>query len=385
MTTVLRVVIDQIVAPVPGGIGRYSEELTRAIIATAPEGCEVVGIVSAISVEDQDRLKTLLPGLAELAIMPVPRRELAQLWRMGVVTVPGTAMNGKGMVHAPSLLAPLRAHDRLNEVGTQTVVTIHDVVPWTHPETLTRHEASWLKAMAKRAHRFADAVVVPTHAVAERLNAAMDFGDRIRVIGGAVSPKLTLPVDADERAAQLGLPDRYILSVGTLEPRKGLEPLIRSLAHADAVDLPLIIVGPDSQGDLDVTALAEQAGLATDRVRTLGFLADADLAVAIDRATVFAFPSLAEGFGLPVIEAFSLGTPVVHSDAPAVVEVAAGAGLRVDREGAEGYPARLAAAIATVAGDPALADRLRTQGLDRAGAFSWQDAAQKVWQLHADL
>lgn len=383
--TTLRVVVDQIVAPIPGGIGRYSEELTRAIIDTAPEGCDVVGIVSASATDDQERLRTLLPDLAELAVMPVPRRELAMLWRLGIVAIPGTSMTGKGMVHAPSLLAPLRAHDRLNEVGTQTVVTIHDVVPWTHPETLTRHGASWHKAMARRAHRFADAVVAPTHAVAAKLNELMDFGDRIRVIGGAVSSKLVLPIDADQRAEQLGLPDRYILSVGTLEPRKGLEPLIRSLAHADSVDLPLIIVGPEGWGDLDVAGLAAQAGLDEGRVRTLGFLTDADLAVAIDRATVFAFPSLAEGFGLPVIEAFSLGTPVVHSDAPAVVEVAAGAGVRVEREDAEGYPARLAAAIASIVGDAKLAERLRFQGLDRAGAFSWQDSAQKVWQLHADL
>lgn len=383
--TTLRVVVDQIIAPVPGGIGRYTEELTRALIATAPPECDVTGIVSATSEEDIDRLRMLLPDLAELVTLPLPHREVATMWRHGVVSVPGTSMTGKGMVHAPSLLAPLSKHDRLNEVGTQTVVTIHDVVPWTHPETLKPHQVSWHKAMAKRARKYADAVVVPTHAVADELNDIMDFGDRVRVIGGAVSSKLTLPIDADARAQDLDLPEHYILSVGTLEPRKGLDSLIRSLAHADAADLPLIIVGPAGWGDLDVATIAAGAGLAGDRVRTLGFLADADLAVALDRATVFAFPSLAEGFGLPVIEALSFGTPVVHSDAPAVVEVAAGAGITVEREDAEGYPARLAGAIASVAGDAALAERLHYQGLDRAGAFSWQDSAQKVWQLHADL
>ena len=120
-------------------------------------------------------------------------------------------------------------------------------------------------------------------------------------------------------------------------------------------------------------------------MRSLGFLTDADLAVALERASVFVFPSIAEGFGLPVIEAFSLGTPVVHSDVPAVVEVAAGAGVAVACEDAEGYPERLAAAISAVLADPALAKRLRITGLDRAKTFSWKDSAEKVWQLHADL
>jgi glycosyltransferase involved in cell wall biosynthesis len=239
--------------------------------------------------------------------------------------------------------------------------------------------------MTKRAHRFADAVVVPSHAVASQLGELLDFGDRIRVIGGAVSSKLQVPVDADARAARLGLPERYLLSVGTLEPRRGLTALIQSLAHPDSVDLPLLIVGPEGWGGVDVAAIAAEAGLADGRVRTLGFLADADLAVALDRAYGFVFPSIAAGFGLPVIEAFHFGTPVVHSDEPAVLEVAAGAGIAVEREDAEGYPARLASAIAAVVTDPGLAERLHYTGLDRAGAFSWRDSAQKVWQLHADL
>ncbi|MCU1419785.1 MAG: mannosyltransferase [Homoserinimonas sp.] len=380
MTTTLRVVVDSIVSQPPSGIGRYTEELTRQLIEVAPPGCEVAGIVSASPEEDYDRLQLLLPGMTDLFKSVLARKELRKSWRYGLTPLPG-----KGMVHSPDLMAPLTRHDRLNDAGTQTVVTIHDVVAWTNPDTLNPRSMAWTKAMAKRAHRFADAVVVPTHTVASQLNDIMDFGDRIRVIGGAVSSKLTLPVDAEVRARELQLPARYILSVGTLEPRKGLTALIQSLAHPDAADLPLLIVGPTGWGDVDVAAVAAEAGLAEDRVRKLGFLPDADLAVTLDRATVFAFPSIAEGFGLPMIEAFSFGTPVVHSDAPAVVEVAYGAGVSVEREDAESYPERLAQAIARVASDAALAERLKYLGLDRAKAFSWKDSAEKVWQLHADL
>jgi glycosyltransferase involved in cell wall biosynthesis len=378
--TTLNVIVDPIISPVPGGIGRYTEELTRELIRVAPPGCDVAGIVSASSDAEYETLMTLRPGVARLDKSRLPRRELGLAWEFGFARI-----NGRGMVHSTSLLAPLGRHDRLHHESDQVVVTIHDVVPWTNPETLSPRRVSWHKAMTKRAQRFADAIVVPSHSVAGQLGEIMDFGDRIRVIGGAVSSKLEVPVDADDRAARLGLPGRYILSVGTLEPRKGLAALIQSLAEPGSVDLPLLIAGPDGWGGVDVAAIAAEAGLPEGRVRTLGFLADADLAVVLDRAAVFVFPSIAEGFGLPVIEAFHFGTPVVHSDEPAVLEIAAGAGIPVERDDAEGYPARLAEAIARVVNDRALAERLHVTGLDRSRAFSWRDSAEKVWQLHADL
>ena len=380
MTTTLRVIVDQIVAPTPGGVGRYAEELTRALIETAPLGCDVVGVMSSSAEADYELVRTLLPGMTDLLKSPLGRRELSLAWQHGFTKIPGT-----GMVHAPSLLAPLRRHDRLNNQNDQIIVTIHDVVPWTHPETLTPHGVSWHKAMARRAQKYADAVVTPTHAVAGQLADIMDFGDRIRVVPGAVSGKFEVPVDADQRAERLGLPERYLLSVGTLEPRKGLQPLIRSLVSAEDSGLPLLIAGPQGWGELDVSAIAADAGVDPERVRALGRLSDADLAVAMDRATVFVFPSLAEGFGLPIIEAFHFGTPVVHSDDPALMEVAADAGVSVALSPTDGYPDRLATAIRSVVDDSALAERLRFAGMDRERAFSWKDSAQKVWQLHADL
>jgi hypothetical protein len=157
--TTLRIIIDQILAPVPGGIGRYAQELTTALIESAPAGCSVEGIVSASSDAQYAELERKLPGLSRLYKSALARRELSAAWQHGFTRLPG-----KGMVHATSLLAPLSRHDRAGTRGTaeQIAVTIHDVVPWTHPETLTAHGASWHKAMAKRAFKYADAVVVPT-------------------------------------------------------------------------------------------------------------------------------------------------------------------------------------------------------------------------------
>lgn len=375
--TTLRVIIEEMLAPKPTGVARYAEELTRELIRVAPRGCYVEGIVSASTEADYASITDRLPGLSALYKSPLARREMTTAWQHGFTRLPGS-----GMVHAPSLLAPLARHDRLN-TGEQIAVTIHDALPWSSPDSLSPRSLSWHKAMAKRAEKYADAIVVPTHAVAEQLTEFIDFGDRIRVIGGAASPKIALPVDAGERAERLGLPERYLLAFGGLEPHRGIEPLIRALATEGAPSYPLLLVGT-----VNAEALAEavrSAGLSADRVRPLGQLADADLAVVLQRAAVLVFPSLDEGFGLPIVEAFQFGTPVVHSDAPALLEVAAEAGVIVERGDAEGYPARLARAIASVTNDPAFAERLHYSGLDRSQVFSWRASAEKVWQLHADL
>ncbi|GAB3585155.1 glycosyltransferase family 1 protein [Leifsonia lichenia] len=380
--TTLRVVVDELIGDAPGGARRYTEELTRQLIATAPAGCQVEGIVPNVPDEVLDDLRMRLPGIAAITKLPMGRRELVMAWQSGL------KLGGvSGMVHAPSLLAPLRKHDRVND-GDQIAVTIHDVLPWLHPESLGSANALWHKAMAKRARKHADAIVVPTHAIADQLGEFIDFGDRVRVIGGAPATTLRLPADADARAERLGLPERYALTLGSIMPRKGIAPLIRAVALPDAQDIPLIIAGPDRFGDGSATGVAAAAGLPEDRVRALGHLDDADLAVALDRATVFVFPSLAEGFGLPIVEAFKFGLPVIHSDDPALVEVAAGAGLVVERPETPHDPAyseRLAAAIGRVLDDAELRTRLGILAADRARAFSWRDSAERVWQLHADL
>lgn len=379
-TTTLRVILDQVGAEAPSGIGRYALELTRQLIETAPRGCDVMGIVRSSPQGDYDRIERELPGLAQLFKSALDRRQLAAAWQHGFSRLPGA-----GMVHAPSLFAPLYRHDRLNNPGEQIVVTIHDAIAWTHPETLAPGAVSWSKAMAKRAQRYADAIVVPTHAVAEQLAEALDLGDRIRVIAGAVSSTLHLPDDADERAAALELPEHYVLAVGPFEPRKGVSELLWAFADTAAPDLPLVLVGPASHADIDLERVREDARLSPDRVLSLGPLGDADLAVVYDRAAAVVVPSLAEGFALPVLEAMSFGTPVIHSDAPALLEMAADAGISVARDDFAGYPRRLAEAMRRVIEEPGLADELAIRGHDRVHAFSWRDAAEKTWQLHADL
>lgn len=377
--TTLRVIVDEVLTEVPDGTSRYSLELTRQLIATAPRGCDVEGIIAAHDDKDRLLLDQVLPGLAGLQSLPVGSRELRLAWQMGV-----KLPVGGGLIHAPSLLAPLFKHKGRGTLE-QTTVTVHDVSAYTAPDAVGIVEAAWQKAMVKRARKFADAIVVPTHAVAEQLDEVARLGDRIRVIGGAPSDTLRVPADADARAAALRLPERYVATVSSLDPRRGLRELIAAMAHPLMNGTPLVVVGPEEFRGEHVATVAMEAGLPEGRVRALGTLGDSDLAVVLSRASVFAYPNLISGFGLPVVEAMRFGTPVVHSDDPAVAEVAFGAGVAVPREDAAGYPERLAQAISAVLADGAVRDRLRFAGMDRAAAFSWQDSAERVWALHAEL
>jgi glycosyltransferase involved in cell wall biosynthesis len=378
--TTLRVIIDDMLARTPNGISRYTEELTRALITFAPTGCKVEGIVSASTEPEYASILAKLPGLTGMYKSALARRELVAAWQHGFTRIPGG-----GMIHATSLVAPLSRHDRLNDAGHQIAVTIHDVNAWTHPSSYGSRRVAWHKAMVQRAYKYADAIIVPSHAVADQLSEIVDFGERVRVIGGAVSSSLQLPTDAAARAKRLALPAKYILAMGGLEPRRGITRLLEALALPGASTLPLLIVGPDDTETGVVAAAATAAGLPEGRVRSISYLDDPDLAVVLSKATMLVVPSLAEGFGLPVLEAFQLGTPVIHSDAPAIVETAGGAGLIVALDDPDGYPARLSDAITRVATDTKLAASLSTKGLDRAGLFNWRTAAEKVWQLHADL
>lgn len=380
--TTLRVILDEVLSPAPTGTARYAEELTRALIETAPAGCVVEGIVAASPESDYTALRDKLPGLGDLFKSALARRELTAAWQHGFTPLPS------GLVHAPSLLAPLQRHDRLNDAGHQIVVTIHDAIAWTHPDSLPPRRVAWYTAMAKRAVKYADAVIVPTHAVATQLAERFDFGDRVRVIGGAVSRSIAVPElqKADAAASAMRLPERYLLAIAGLESRRGIAHLLRALALPGAPTIPLLVVGPDREQAQTLKAMVKEAGLPARRVRALGHISDERLSVALDRATALVFPSVDEGFGLPVLEAFSLGTPVVHSDAPALLEVSGGAGLAVELgDLGAGYDARLAEAIGRVVYDPGFAAELGTTGQDRAGLFTWRSSAEKVWQLHADL
>jgi glycosyltransferase involved in cell wall biosynthesis len=376
--TTLNVILDEMISPAPTGLSRYAGELSRALLEFAPAGCFVEGIISASTEDVYEEVAERLPGLSALFKSALTRRDLTAAWQHGFTPVPS------GMVHAPSLFAPLRNHDRVNSPGNQVVVTIHNVRAWTHPESLPARQVSWTKGMAQRAFKYADAVVVPTHAIAAELQQILPFGERLRVLGAAVSSTLVPPSDASERGERLELPERYLLTSRSDAGDPEVATVIAALALHDEIELPLLIVGADASST-EIDALASASGLAPGRVRTLPPLSDSDLSVVVQRAEIFVYPTLGAGFGMPMLEAFSLGVPVIHADAASLVEVAGGAGESVASANAVEFPRLLGESIAKLVSDGALRARLGLMGADRAKLFTWRACAEGVWQLHADL
>lgn len=367
--TILRVIIDEILSPLPGGDRHYAEELTRAVLTAAPRGTEVHGVVSASTEAEYADLAARLPALGGLFKSALARRELRLAWHRGFTRLPGG-----GMVHSPSLLAPLHRHDRLNEVGNQTIVTIHSVVPWADPESLGSRASAWYQGMAKRAQRYADAIVVPSHTVAERLSEFIDFGDRVRVIEGAASANIKAPSDSAERRRRLELPERYVVVPGATSAR-GLRDALTGVAAIG--DLAAVVLEADDPALL--ASVAGEVGLPADRALALDTVSTADRGAVLDGAAALLVTGDEVGFGIPVLDAFTLGTPVVFRTEQSLGDLAAGAALEV------GPDDDLTDALRTVLDDASEAERWGIQGQDRARAFSWRSAGEKTWQLHADL
>ncbi|MGH3935997.1 MAG: glycosyltransferase family 4 protein [Pseudonocardiaceae bacterium] len=352
----------------PGGTGRYSRELASARAATAPAGWTVGSAVA----RHADPTPAMIPGVEGPQVLPLPRKALVAAWESGISLWPGG-----DTVHAPTPLAPPRPRR-----GCDLVVTVHDTVPWTHPDALTRRGAGWHRRMIGRAARRAGALVVPTAAVADELPLHVACQARVQVVGAGVSPAvIRLPEHSADIVTRFGLPPRYVLAIGTLEPRKGIDTLLAALAAPDAPDLPVVLAGQPGWGRVDPAALAGRFGLAPGRVHVLGRISDPELAVVLRGAAVLAAPSRAEGFGLPMLEAMAAGIPVIHSDVPALVEVAGGAGVTVRRDD----PAALAAALHTVLSDPIQAQTMIAAGRRRAQRFTWEGVARRVWSVHVQL
>lgn len=280
---------------------------------------------------------------------PLPRPLLYETWlrwrrpRVERVTGPVDLAHATALVPCPSA-SPL-------------VVTVHDVAFVHFPDRFTRQGRRVMFRSLDVIRERAAAVITSSEASATDLRALGIADHRLHVVPLGVEPVAVTAEHVDEVRRRHQLPERFVLFVGTLEPRKNLARLVRAVG---AAGLPLVVVGPDGWGDA--------APAAGGDVRFLGFVPGADLPALYATATVFAYPSEWEGFGLPVAEAMAQGTPVVTSAGRSTEEVAGGAAVLVDPLDVESIGAGLVEAVDRAA-------ELGAAGRARAGELTWSRAA----------
>jgi glycosyltransferase involved in cell wall biosynthesis len=346
------------------GIGRYVAQLLPELVRLSGATGDRLA-ATAFTLRGRGELAALLPvGVADRS-RAVPARLLQELWaRRERPTV--TSLIGRvDVFHGTNFVLPPPGRAR-------GVVTVHDLAFLHSPGTVSA-ASQRLRHLVPRALARADVVCTPSMAVADEVADAYGLAaDRILVTRLGVDSTWGATTAPDTGwLAERSLPARYMVFVGTIEPRKMLPTLLdamRLLRGTDAGAVPLVILGPAGWGpQLDLT------GLDAGQVVLTGYRADEEVRRIVAGAAVLAFPSAAEGFGLPPLEAFAAGVPVVASDLPVVREV-----LGEDPVLASLVPVADAAALAG-----ALADRLSTPDPPGATAARRARAARFTWAATA--
>ena len=246
------------------------------------------------------------------------------------------------------------------------IVTIHDIAFMYSPERFTSHGVKVMTRGLERC-RSADLIMCPTEVTRGELIDVGFAANTIRVVPWGVNAVLADAKPSEQTLRPYSLPDEFVLFVGTVEPRKNLAALAAATAM---IDMPLVIAGAPGWGDAAVPPNAD--------IRFLGHVPADVLSALYVTASVFAYPSLHEGFGLPVLEAMAHGAPVVTSRGTATEEVAGGAAVLVDPADVES----IAAGLRTAFDD---APELVRLGTNRAAACSWENTAEATVECYREV
>jgi len=284
----------------------------------------------------------------------------------------------------PARLRRLRAHLYfgpagllpLGDVGLPAVLTAHDMAIYRHPEWFPGGQALATRLVVPRSMRRADAVVAVSASTAGDVEELFGVdAQRLEVVPEGVAGRFQpLPPERiEDMRRRLDLPSRFVLFVGTIEPRKNLPTLLDAWSRMRERP-PLVVAGTWGWRFDDVRERLERLA---PEVRVLGAIPSGDLPGLYNLASCLAHPAWYEGFGLTPLEAMACGVPVVASDASSLPEVVGGAGLLVDPADVEGWTD----ALERVCGDLDTAATLRRRGILRAAEFTWSRAAQRTWRV----
>lgn len=364
-----------------GGIGRYTRELLQTLYSTDAESQYRLFYASRWPIPHP--LPGPLPANFHARHLPFDDVWLARLWHRAQIPLPVETITGPlDVFHSPDFtLPPVRR-------GTRTLLTIHDLSFIRDPDSATPVLRQYLNAVVPRSVARADHILADSYATrADLIELYHTPPEKISVLYSGVNAVFRPVSDPAPRAAvraKYHLGDSpFILAVGTLQPRKNYVRLIQAFSSLVTRHPSLVLVIAGGKGWLYDSIFAEVERLKL-RARVLfpGFVDDADLPALYSAARVLAYPSLYEGFGLPMLEAMACGTPVVTSTASCLPEVAGEAAICVPPTDVDA----LAHALDQVVSDESVRAELKVKGLARAKAFTWERAARElVKKYHALL
>ena len=353
------------------GTGVYTREILARLLAPTHEQSSSGDALRYAVIGHPEHAGVVAPPTPYLTQQaplrrPAPKIEKV-LWEQ--ITLPlATARINAGLLYAPYFSLPLVTDAR-------TVVTIHDLIPLLLPEYAPSAPFKAYFKLVSAATRRADAIVTDSrHSAADIARHLGVPPDRIHVVPLGVDARFTRSHDTEELArlrARLGLPERFILYLGGVDPRKNVSVLLRALRllrDRGQKIAPLAVVAPQGGRFADPRDEAAQLSVTSDAL-FLDWIAEEDKAALYAAATAFAFPSRYEGFGLTPLEAMAAGTPVLCSAASSLPEVAGDAALLLDPDDAAAW----ADALARIDGDESLRADLAARGRAQAATFTWDD------------
>lgn len=354
----MRVAFDVTAAGVSaGGIGRVTADQADALAAR--------GDVDVVFVGD----RSMPTGRVRRAAKGV----LREAWAYPVAMPRALTSLGADVVHYPAPMGSLRS-------PVPVVLSVYDVLPWKYPELFTRTNVRHQQHLVRRLTERADRIIASSEATRADLMEILGLpGEIIQVVPMGVNPRFGRRVDDDDVARIAGVRGPYVLAVGTLEPRKNLVSTIAAVERLarDGLDIPLVVAG--GKGWRDDQLRARIAGSAA-RILPVGRVSDDELISLYSGASCLVFPSLYEGFGLPVLEAMACGVPVVAADTTSTPEVVGDAGILVSPLDVDA----IAAGIRSVVDSPDFTADLRARGMERAAEFTWARTTQMTLDVYRE-
>ncbi|MBI4863232.1 MAG: glycosyltransferase family 4 protein [Candidatus Riflebacteria bacterium] len=354
------------------GIGRYTVSLVESLVREAPD----LALHLWVTDPAVPLFSSIVGAGASLhpTSMEVPRHPLSDVWLHACLPVQLARRRIPVLFSCANYLPVLSG-------GARRVVTIHDLVCFRHPEVDPWTFVVFLKSMLRLAVRCADRIIAVSQATADELTSILGVSpERITVVHngvGSLFRQLDRP-DRERRRLPDGVALPFVLSVGAHIPRKNFGRLVAAWATLRRRGFPhqLVLAGPPGISDPELGRLVAESKL-DGVVRFVGYPSDDELLTLYNQAAAFVYPSIYEGFGIPVVEAMACGTPVACSRTSSVPEVAGDAAAYFD-------PLSVPEIVDTVErllSDRQLADGLVRAGLDRAARFTWAAAARKTAEV----